>query len=272
MLDEKLIVGTHLAPYLRNVDVQWEGINTDDLPLMDFSEEDRKRYALREGDLLVCEGGEVGRTAIWNGELDECFFQKAVHRLRPTGEQDEPRYFRYFMRMAVDAGLFTLRTASTIPHLTAEQLRVVRFPAPARSQQRTIADFLDRETSRIDALIAAKNRLLGLLTEKRRALINSAVTRGLDANVPLRDSGVPWLGKIPRHWELWKLGHFALIGNGSHAHTQCQQSRQGGDAGLSQSTSGCLMGETEPFSNATLGWALSAIPNTSRTTPPSGWR
>ena len=69
MLDEKRIVGTHLAPYLRNVDVQWEGINIADLPEMDFSEEDRERYTLRKGDLLVCEGGEVGRTAIWNGEL-----------------------------------------------------------------------------------------------------------------------------------------------------------------------------------------------------------
>lgn len=202
MLDEKRIVGANLAPYLRNVDVQWEGINTIDLPRMDFSEEDRKRYALQEGDLLICEGGEVGRTAIWKGELDECFFQKAVHRLRPTSEQDEPRFFRYFMRMAVDAGLFTLRTASTIPHLTAEQLRVVRFPAPPRPQQRAIADYLDRETARIDALIAAKERVLELLAEKRQAIITLAVTRGLDPPTPLRDSGIPWLGEIPAHWDV----------------------------------------------------------------------
>lgn len=201
MLDEKRIVGTHLSPYLRNVDVQWEAVNTDDLPLMDFAEEDRERYALREGDLLVCEGGEVGRTAIWNGELADCFFQKAVHRLRPTSEQDEPRYFRYFMRMAVDAGLFAITATSTISHLTAEKLRVVRFPAPARSQQRAIADYLDRETARIDSLIAAKERLLGLLAEKRRALITRAVTRGLDPGAPLRDSGIPWLGEIPAHWQ-----------------------------------------------------------------------
>ena len=214
MLDEKRIVGTHLAPYLRNVDVQWEGVNTDDLPLMDFSEEDRKRYALRKGDLLVCEGGEVGRTAIWNGQLDECFFQKAVHRLRPTSEQDDPRFFRYFMRMGVDAGVFTMRAVSTIAHLTAEQLRVVRFPAPPREQQRAIADYLDRETTRIDALIAAKERLTGLLADKRRALIAHTVTRGLDPNVPLRDSGVPWLGEIPTHWELKRLKRVgrAIIG------------------------------------------------------------
>ncbi len=74
-------------------------------------------------------------------------------------------------------------------------------PVPPLPQQRAIADYLDRETARIDALIAVKMRLLELLAEKRRALITRAVTRGLDPNVPLRDSGIPWLGKIPAHWE-----------------------------------------------------------------------
>ena len=205
MLDERQNSGTRLAPYLRNIDVQWEGINTTDLPEMDFSEEERERYALRKGDLLVCEGGEVGRTAEWNGELKECFFQKAIHRLRPITEKDEPRFFRYFMRMAADRGDFTLSTASTIQHLTAEKLRVVRYPAPPRDQQCAIADYLDRETVRLDALIAEKERLLKLLTEKRQALITRAVTRGLDPDVPMRDSGIPWIGDIPAHWNLVPL-------------------------------------------------------------------
>ena len=201
MLNEKRITGAHLSPYLRNVDVQWNRINTLDLPEMDFSEEDREHYALRIGDLLVCEGGEVGRTAVWNGELLECFFQKAIHRLRPITQMDEPRFLRYFMRMAVDRGYFTANAASTIQHLTAEKLRVVRYPAPPRETQRAIADYLDRETARLDALVAAKERVFALLSEKRRALITRAVTCGLDPSAPLRDSGVPWLGEIPAHWE-----------------------------------------------------------------------
>ena len=205
MLDERRISGTHLAPYLRNMDVQWEGVNTTDLPEMDFSEEERERYALQKGDLLVCEGGVVGRTAEWNDELKECFFQKAVHRLRPITEKDEPRFFRYFMRMAADRGDFTLSTASTIQHLTAEKLRVVRYPAPPRDQQCAIAGYLDRETARLDALIAEKERLLKLLAEKRHTLITRAVTRGLDPDTPMRDSGIPWLGKIPAHWSLAPL-------------------------------------------------------------------
>jgi type I restriction enzyme S subunit len=106
------------------------------------------------------------------------------------------------MQMAVHRGLFALFTASTIQHLPAEKLRVVRYPLPPRWQQRAIADYLDRETARLDALVAAKERVLGLLAEKRRALITRAVTLGLDPRAPLRDSDIPWLGEIPAHWEL----------------------------------------------------------------------
>lgn len=80
-----------------------------------------------------------------------------------------------------------------------------RIAVPTLSQQRAIADYLDRETARIDALIAAKERLLALLAEKRRALITRAVTRGLDPQAPLRDSGIPWLGEIPAHWKVKRI-------------------------------------------------------------------
>jgi len=205
MLDEKRITGTHLAPYLRNVDVQWSHVNTVDLPEMDFSDEDRQRYSLRTGDLLVCEGGEVGRTAIWGGAITECYFQKAVHRLRPITKNDEPRFFRYFMRMAVESGVFAQTTASTIQHLTAEKLRLVRYPAPPLGQQRAIADYLDRETARLDGLVGAKESVLGLSAEKRRALITRAVTRGLDDGAPLKNTGVEWLPQVPRHWTSTKI-------------------------------------------------------------------
>ena len=78
-------------------------------------------------------------------------------------------------------------------------------PVPPLPQQRAIADYLDRETARLDALVAAKERVLGLLAEKRRALITRAVTRGLDPRAPLRDSGIPWLGEIPAHWRSMRL-------------------------------------------------------------------
>lgn len=88
-----------------------------------------------------------------------------------------------------------------IPHVNGDFLANLRIQLPNLNQQRAIADYLDRETTRLDALVAEKERLLELLAEKRRALITRAVTRGLDPNVPLRASGIPWLGEIPAHWE-----------------------------------------------------------------------
>ena len=90
-----------------------------------------------------------------------------------------------------------------------------RVPFPSFPQQRAIADYLDRETARLDALVTAKERVLGFLAEKRRALITRSVTRGLDPDIPLRNSSIPWLENIPAHWEVWKIGHFASVGNGS---------------------------------------------------------
>jgi len=88
-----------------------------------------------------------------------------------------------------------------VPSLNEEQISEQVLPLPSLQRQRVIADYLDRETGRMDALVAEKERLLGLLAEQRRALITSAVTRGLNPRVPLRDSGLPWLGFIPVHWE-----------------------------------------------------------------------
>jgi type I restriction enzyme S subunit len=93
------------------------------------------------------------------------------------------------------------------PGLAVETISALRVPVPRISEQRAIAAFLDRETARIDALVAKKERLIELLQEKRRALITRAVTKGLDPNAPKKDSGVNWLGQIPAHWEVKRLWH-----------------------------------------------------------------
>jgi type I restriction enzyme S subunit len=107
------------------------------------------------------------------------------------------------MYVAAKRGVFTAGgNPNTIDHLTAIQLRHYRFSFPPAAEQRAIAAFLDRETAKIDGLVARKERLIELLQEKRTALITRAVTRGLDPNVPMKDSGAEWLGEIPAHWEV----------------------------------------------------------------------
>lgn len=206
MLDASRITGNHLAPYLRNVDVQWGYINTADLPVMDFLPSDRVRFGLRVGDLLVCEGGEVGRCAIWNGELEECYYQKAIHRLRARSAEEYVRFFFYAMQAVAYSGAFVAGgNPNTIDHLTADKLRKHRFLFPPLEEQHAIADFLDRRTAQIDGVIAKKQRMIDLLHEKRQALISEAVTKGLDPEVPTKDSGIEWLGRVPRHWSVERL-------------------------------------------------------------------
>lgn len=207
MLDEKRITGNHLGPYLRNVDVQWGRINVVELPEMDFRDEDLRRFSLLKGDLLVCEGGEVGRSAIWNGDIEPCFYQKALHRLRPYEPHDDtPTFLFYVMFAAAKMGVFSgSEGKATIVHLPAETLRRYRFPFPPLSEQTAIAAFLDRETAKIDALVEEQQRLIALLKEKRQAIISHAVTKGLDPNAPMKDSGVEWLGEVPAHWRMKRL-------------------------------------------------------------------
>ncbi|WP_028928240.1 restriction endonuclease subunit S [Pseudoxanthomonas suwonensis] len=86
---------------------------------------------------------------------------------------------------------------------------------PPKVEQDAIAAFLDRETAKIDALIAEQEKLLALLAEKRQATISHAVTRGLDPNVPMKDSGIPWLGEVPAHWDVCPFKYVGRVGNGS---------------------------------------------------------
>jgi type I restriction enzyme S subunit len=91
-----------------------------------------------------------------------------------------------------------------------------RLTLPPIPEQLTIAAFLDHETAKIDELVSEQERLIDLLKEKRQAVISHAVTKGLNPDAPMKDSGIEWLGEVPEHWEVWKLSHaFDVIGSGT---------------------------------------------------------
>lgn len=121
--------------------------------------------------------------------VDERFYYYALNHLRPLLE--------------------ALGRGSTFMELSSEDLRSVSLPFRTFQDQQFIANYLDRETARIDGLISEKERMLALLEEKRAALISRVVTRGLDPKVPTKPSGHDWLGEIPAHWEMWRFKHLA---------------------------------------------------------------
>ncbi|WP_433228563.1 restriction endonuclease subunit S [Actinomadura formosensis] len=182
MLNQERTAGTHLRPYLRCANVQWDSVDTRDLLQMNFPPEDQNRYRLREGDLLVCEGGSwPGRAAIWNG-TQEMYYQKALHRIRPYGE-DSPRWLYYCLYVAEKMHVFAIQgNNSTITHLTREQLRPQRFPFPDIETQHRIVDRLDQATEVDRRLSVLLQRQRDLLAERRRALITAAVTGQFDVS------------------------------------------------------------------------------------------
>ena len=181
MLDSKRITGSHLLPYLRNTDVQWDRINIENLPSMDIFPSEYDRYTVQHGDLLVCEGGEVGRCALWMDQLAICGFQKALHRLRPrNAEQDVSRFMYYVLRAAAKGHAFTDGHLSTIAHLTGDKLRTHRFPFPPIPEQNRIVRYLDRTTGDIEMTTNRVGRQIALLQEYRTRLIADVVTGKLD--------------------------------------------------------------------------------------------
>ncbi len=152
--------------------------------------------------IVLTKRAPIGQVAIL-GEPACC--NQGCFLLTPKRDQDI-RYYYYWLLIQADR-LQALGRGSTFMELSTDELKSLRIPEPPLPRQRAIADFVDRETARIDGLIAAKKSVLGLLAEKRRAFITRAVTRGLDPNVPIRDSGIPWLGKIPAHWDVKRLKH-----------------------------------------------------------------
>ncbi len=140
MLDDKKQTGLHRYPYLRNANVQWHRFDLTEVFEMDFGQKDRAVFTLRPGDLLICEGGEPGRAAIWNGEITECYFQKALHRCRFDPKHADVVYFAHLFWFLVHRGGLSERvTSATIAHLTAEKLKELRVPLPPLPLQRQFA-------------------------------------------------------------------------------------------------------------------------------------
>ncbi len=129
----------------------------------------------------------------------------------------DPGYLSYALRAPFFVETVVSRsTGVSYPAINASEVGNIDITLPSLDEQRAIAAFLDRETARIDTLIEKKQRQIELLQEKRSALISHAVTKGLDPNVPMKDSGIEWLGEIPEHWEVWKAAHILRL-YGGHA-------------------------------------------------------
>ncbi|MQZ37685.1 hypothetical protein B4R72_13525 [Acinetobacter pittii] len=113
----------------------------------------------------------------------------------------QDKYY-WYLCVCIEPEMRKHATGMGIPHVNGEELRGIVLPLPELNEQTQIANFLDHETAKIDTLIAKQEKLIELLKEKRQAVISHAVTKGLDPNVPMEDSGMKWLGEVPKHWSV----------------------------------------------------------------------
>ena len=195
MLDAKKNRGIP-QPYLANVNVRWGSFDLDDLPLMRFEESENERYGLKFGDIVVCEGGEPGRCAIWKDQVPNMKIQKALHRVR-CHENVDYRFLYYYLLWAGKKGLFDQYcTGSTIKHLPGEKLKILPIRMPPLAEQQRIAKIL----SSLDDKIELNNAINRNLEEQAQAIFKSWF---FDFE--------PFGEKIPKDWKNGKLGDIAEI-------------------------------------------------------------
>ncbi|WP_268981563.1 restriction endonuclease subunit S [Streptomyces sp. MBT58] len=181
MLQSKDSGSDSRAPYMRAANVQPDGVLAlDDVNEMWFRAGELEQLSIRAGDVVVVEGGQggFGRAAYVDQDLSGWGFQNSINRLRPRGECDGRFLAFYLIALRASGFIRAYANVVSMPHLTAEKLARVPIPLPPMDQQRDIADYLDRETARIDTLVEEQQRLIKLLKERRGAVVSAAIGTG----------------------------------------------------------------------------------------------
>ncbi|MCK4659369.1 MAG: restriction endonuclease subunit S [Phycisphaerae bacterium] len=197
-------------PYLRVANVQNGYLSLKHIKRVAVPLSEARACELRHGDVVVTEGGDIdklGRGAIWHGEIDGCLHQNHIFAVRPAPDRLSSRFLSLMMESNHGRTYF-LRTAKKTTNLASTNrttLGQFTIFLPPPDEQKAIADFLDANAIAVRHFIRNRRRLIVVLNEQKQAIINRAVTRGLDPNVPLKPSGIDWLGDIPEHWEVRRI-------------------------------------------------------------------
>lgn len=210
MLSAKARGGVSPRPYLRNKNVQWGHFDVSDLLAMDFDDKEFERFKVLPGDLLVCEGGEVGRAAIWRGQIDEVGYQKALHRIRPApGVSAE--YLLYVFRWFADTHAFeSFVTGSTINHLPQEDLRRLPIPLPPQAEQRRVVAAIEEQFSRLDAADASLRQAQQRLLVLRGLLFRATTSSGYPTTALAKVAEIV-SGQTPKGLEPLREGPIAFF-------------------------------------------------------------
>ncbi|MBN1458665.1 MAG: restriction endonuclease subunit S [Armatimonadetes bacterium] len=174
MLDKAKHRTGRRLPYLRNINVRWGYVDTDDLLEMFFKDEELERYGVRAGDVLVCEGGEPGRAAVWDGRITEIKYQKALHRVRFNRPYEARLFVLLLQWLANSEGLSRHFTGSTIKHFTREAFVRLPVPVPPIEEQRELVAEIEKQFTRLDAGVAALKQAQAHIKRCRASVLKAA--------------------------------------------------------------------------------------------------
>ncbi|WP_197072683.1 restriction endonuclease subunit S [Vibrio jasicida] len=212
---------TEVGPYLvtgsdfKGKFIQWKHCYHCDEERYDQDE----NIQLTNGDLLLTKDGTIGKVALVSGLDGKATLNSGVFVVRPIADEYTTQFYYWLLlSRAFTDFVDYYKTGSTIAHLYQDTFVNFKFPLPPLVEQQKIANFLDYETSKIDTLITKQEKLIELLKEKRQAVISHAVTKGLNPQAPMRNSGVEWLGEVPEHWVTKAYRYACKIYRGKFGH------------------------------------------------------
>lgn len=191
-------------PYLTTSNVYNGYFDLSILKEMPFLDDEIERYSVTAGDLLVCEGGDIGRCNIWKENYSICY-QNHLHRLRAKIDI-KVEYYSFLINHIKSLGIFdNMGKGIAIKGLSAATLGNTRLLLPPLAEQEKIVSYLENKTSKIDAYVADKEKEIELLQELKQKTIADAVTKGLNPDAKMKDSKTSLFGQIPAHWEERKM-------------------------------------------------------------------
>jgi len=162
--------------YLRAANIQWAGVDVSDVKTMWFSAYEKTQYVLQQGDLLISEGGDVGRAVIWDRQESDVYIQNAINRVRGVNFSSSKFLFYWIFTVKQNGLIEVFCNKSTIPHYTAEKVGRTQILFPPLPEQRAIAAYLDYKTAKLDKLIANNREQITQLETLRKVTIHDAVT------------------------------------------------------------------------------------------------
>lgn len=207
--------GYSLENYLCSANIKWKAVDTSINKKMWFSEAERIQYLLKEGDVLITEGGSAGTACLYNGEFSPCYIQNSV--LRCSASEIDNKYLYYWMHVVYHGGYIdSICNRATIQHYTKDKLQHTPIICLPKEDKIRIIRYLDEKCTRIDGVIEKQQAAIEKLKEYKISFVTEAVTKGLNKNVPLIDSGTAWMGNVPVGWKKYRIAnlydHTAISG------------------------------------------------------------